>query len=334
MNQIAAYGGFPQRYPHWRFGIGVRAAPQAAPLRPGPHLRDGHQQRPLLRLPAGVQPAGRPEAGDRPRLRPQRLLQEQPVVQPDQPQDDGRDGQPRHPRPQAHREARVRHGREVAGRLPEPRAPDRPAQHVHAAAARSTPPKQADQPRGAAADEVQGQGLPGPLDQPAGRAWRPRRRSSRTSKAKTRHATPARPTRDVLLYLLEHARLEDWQADCLGDRPRGELLLRPAGHDQGNERGVGQLLAQHADDQALRRGQGNHRLRRPPQRHRPHAAGEFQPVQDRHRAVPRHRRPLEQGQVRQGVRGGRQPRGRRSSGTRGWAWAARRSSRSGGSTTT
>jgi len=28
-------------------------------------------------------------------------------------------------------------------------------------------------------------------------------------------ATPARATRDVLLYLLEHARLEDWQADCL-----------------------------------------------------------------------------------------------------------------------
>ena len=34
-------------------------------------------------------------------------------------------------------------------------------------------------------------------------------------RAKVRHATPARPTRDVLLYLLEHARLEDWQADCL-----------------------------------------------------------------------------------------------------------------------
>ncbi|HXE55726.1 MAG TPA: SpoVR family protein [Tepidisphaeraceae bacterium] len=37
----------------------------------------------------------------------------------------------------------------------------------------------------------------------------------REQKAKMRHATPARPTRDVLLYLLEHARIEDWQADCL-----------------------------------------------------------------------------------------------------------------------
>ena len=37
----------------------------------------------------------------------------------------------------------------------------------------------------------------------------------RDEKAKMRHATPAKPTRDVLSYLLEHARLEDWQADCL-----------------------------------------------------------------------------------------------------------------------
>ena len=32
---------------------------------------------------------------------------------------------------------------------------------------------------------------------------------------KIRHATPAKPSRDVLLYLLENARLEDWQADIL-----------------------------------------------------------------------------------------------------------------------
>src|SRR5438067_1019541 len=33
MNQIAAYGGFPQRYPHWRFGMEYerpRGAPPAA----------------------------------------------------------------------------------------------------------------------------------------------------------------------------------------------------------------------------------------------------------------------------------------------------------------
>jgi stage V sporulation protein R len=40
-------------------------------------------------------------------------------------------------------------------------------------------------------------------------------RRIRQQTEKRRHATPARPTRDVLLYLLQHARLEDWQADCL-----------------------------------------------------------------------------------------------------------------------
>lgn len=38
----------------------------------------------------------------------------------------------------------------------------------------------------------------------------------RSDREKVRKVTPARPTRDVLLYLLEHARMEDWQADCLG----------------------------------------------------------------------------------------------------------------------
>jgi len=37
----------------------------------------------------------------------------------------------------------------------------------------------------------------------------------KTEKEKNRRATPSRPTRDILLYLLEHAHLEDWQADCL-----------------------------------------------------------------------------------------------------------------------
>ncbi|HZZ44759.1 MAG TPA: SpoVR family protein [Tepidisphaeraceae bacterium] len=37
----------------------------------------------------------------------------------------------------------------------------------------------------------------------------------REEQAKQRHHTPAHATRDVLLYLLQHARLEDWQIDCL-----------------------------------------------------------------------------------------------------------------------
>jgi len=37
----------------------------------------------------------------------------------------------------------------------------------------------------------------------------------REDRARQRHVTPAQPTRDVLLYLLQHARLADWQIDCL-----------------------------------------------------------------------------------------------------------------------
>lgn len=40
-------------------------------------------------------------------------------------------------------------------------------------------------------------------------------KKAKEQKERQRRATPARPTRDVLLYLLQHARLEDWQMDCL-----------------------------------------------------------------------------------------------------------------------
>ncbi len=42
------------------------------------------------------------------------------------------------------------------------------------------------------------------------------RRRIRNGQARGKNLEPARPSRDVLLYLLEHSRLEDWQADILG----------------------------------------------------------------------------------------------------------------------
>src|SRR5690606_31509259 len=39
------------------------------------------------------------------------------------------------------------------------------------------------------------------------------RRRIKADQAKEKKAEPAKPTRDVLLYLLRHAPLEDWQAD-------------------------------------------------------------------------------------------------------------------------
>jgi stage V sporulation protein R len=52
INQIAAYGGFPQRYPHWRFGMEYEQLNKTAQYGLAEDLRDGDQQRSLLRLPA------------------------------------------------------------------------------------------------------------------------------------------------------------------------------------------------------------------------------------------------------------------------------------------
>ena len=54
LNAIAAYGGFPTRYPHWRFGMEYEQLTQGLPLRAAEDLRDGDQQRPVLRLPDAV----------------------------------------------------------------------------------------------------------------------------------------------------------------------------------------------------------------------------------------------------------------------------------------
>ena len=55
LNAIAAYGGFPVRYPHWRFGMEYEQLTQGLPLRAAEDLRDGDQQRPVLRLPDAQQ---------------------------------------------------------------------------------------------------------------------------------------------------------------------------------------------------------------------------------------------------------------------------------------
>ena len=99
LNEIAAYGGFPTRYPHWRFGMEYEQLSKG--------YRYGLQK--IYEMVINNDPCyayllrcnqrGRSEAGHGPRLRALRLLQEQHLLQPHQPQDDGRDGQPRQPHP-------------------------------------------------------------------------------------------------------------------------------------------------------------------------------------------------------------------------------------------
>ena len=86
-----------------------------------------------------------------------------------------------------------------------------------------------------------------------------------------------------------------------GDHSRRGLLLRAPGPDQDHERGLGVVLAldDHDPEDAPSLGAG--RLCRPPLRDDGHPAGPAQSVQAGHRALARHRRALEQGAVRPGM---------------------------------
>jgi hypothetical protein len=100
--------------------------------------------------------------------------------------------------------------------------------------------------------EAARQGLHGPFVNPPERLDRGARAPRR---ARERPAPRSRrePTRDVLLFLLRTRRSRTGRRHPR-DHPRRELLLRPPGHDQDHERGLGDLLALEAHDRALPRG--------------------------------------------------------------------------------
>ena len=167
------------------------------------------------------------------------------------------------------------------------------------------------------------------------RCSRPKRRSYATRRPKKRHASPARPKRDVLLFLLEHAPLEDWQGDCLVDRPRGGVLLRAAGHDQDHERRLGHatgtrtIMTKHFVEAV-----GDHRLRRPPLRHDGHMPpGSSTRTSSASSCSATSRTAGTRASSARSATSATTS-ARRSTGTRASAWAARRSSRSAASTTT
>ena len=230
----------------------VRGAEEGLRVRAVEDLRDGDQQRPVLRLPDALQPHGRSEAGDGPRLRPLRLLQEQRLLRAHQPQDDGRDGQPRRPHPPLRREVRRGRGRGVRRPLHVDRRPDRHPLGRHPPPRRrrrATTSRRDGRGRGRRpADAVQEQGLHGRLHQPAARRSRPRRRSAAS---RPRAADPQLPRAagEGRAAVPDRARpAQDLAARRALDRPRRGVLLRPAGADEDHERRLGQLLAQHHHD--------------------------------------------------------------------------------------
>jgi stage V sporulation protein R len=112
------------------------------------------------------------------------------------------------------------------------------------------------------------------------------RRRAEAKQEQARTLFPAEPRADVLQFLLDHAPLERWQRDILAI-VREEAYYFLALQDPHRRRGADR--------------RGDRRLRRPPLGHHRHRAGRPQPLQARHRTVPRHRGAVEPRAVRAGV---------------------------------
>ena len=238
MNQIAAYGGFPQRYPHWRFGSEYEG------LRKQHHYGLGR----IYEMVINNDPCYAYLQESNP------LVDQKLVIahvyghsdffknnlwfsQTNRKMMDEMANHATHVRKHIEK-----HGYDVVEKFMDVCLSLEHLIDPHSMFIKPRPDGRAhEQPRarGAAGDEVQGQGLPGPLDQPAGRTWRPRRRSCRTSRREDapRHARAADPRRAAVPA--EHARLEDWQADCLWIVREESYYYCAAGDDEGNERRMG-----------------------------------------------------------------------------------------------
>jgi stage V sporulation protein R len=334
LNQVAAYGGFPQRYPHWRFGMQydklrkqhvyglgkiyemvINNDPCYAYLLPTTDFVD--QKLVMAHVYGSL-----------------RLLQEQRTGSA-RPIASMMDGMANHAT-RIHRHI-DRFGLDQVEQfidtclslenLIDPHA-------VHATPAEARPPRR-DRP--IAHGENEG------VRFPASRTWKsyinpPERlgpaeqRSLPEASGAQEACFRAAPLRDVLQFLLERA------AGGLGvghpcHHPRRGVLLRAAGHDEDHERGLGDVLALADDDAKIL---GDDELITYADHHSGTLAmgpGQPQPVQDGRRAVPRHRGTLEQGALWQGVREVRDDRAGRQLGHEAGP-GRRRSLRCAGSTTT
>ena len=137
----------------------------------------------------------------------------------------------------------------------------------------------------------------------------------------------------MLLFLLEHAPLKAWQHDVLAIIREEAYYFAPQGQTKIMNEGWASfwhstIMTQktlHPSELVDYADHHSGTMATQP--------GRLNPVQAGHRALARHRRAMEQRAVRPGMGGMRQPRRRARNGTRSSAWAARRSSRSGASTT-
>ena len=145
---------------------------------------------------------------------------------------------------------------------------------------------------------------------------------------------PPEPVRDVMLFVLEHAPLKPWQLDVLSIIRDEAYYFAPQAPDQDHERRLGQLLALHDHDPPGARRGRRRELLRPSLRHAGQFAHPAESVQAGHRTVPRHRRPLEQAAASARSTTSATTWSQSATGTPAPAWAGRRSSKSARSTTT
>jgi hypothetical protein len=95
MNELASYGGFPVRYPHWRFGMEYEQLSKSYEYGLSKIYEMVINNNPIRRLPARGQLARRSEARDGARVRARRLLQEQLLLPRDRSgQGDAESGEP------------------------------------------------------------------------------------------------------------------------------------------------------------------------------------------------------------------------------------------------
>ena len=241
MNEVAAYGGFPTRYPHWRFGMDyeqlsksyeyglskiyemvINNNPSYAYLLEGNSLVD--QKLVMAHVYGHVD-----------------FFKNNFSFSQDQPQDDRRDGEPRRARAPLHGALRPGRRRGLHRRLPVAREPDRSACR-RTSCGSAEPPKRDDERRATRPSEV-------PQAARQASTWtrsstrpsssrRSRRRRRRSEKAEAKRF-PEQPQRDVLAVPARARAARALGARRPRDRPRRGLLLRAAGADQDHERGLG-----------------------------------------------------------------------------------------------
>ncbi len=157
----------------------------------------------------------------------------------------------------------------------------------------------------------------------------------RKEEREQQRASSFRPSRmrDVMLFLLEHAPLKPWQLDVLSIIRDEAYYFAPQAQTKiMNEGWASYWHSTIMTRRELERRRSD-RLLRPPLRHAGQFARPAESLQAGHRAVPRHRRALEQGRFGKEYDECDDLAAKRELGHATPAWAGRRFSRSAGSTT-